>query len=101
MITTAESNPQQVIAAGAVYAVPSVLSESDFRALTPENLFGWRVAKKFGNRWFRGTIREFDFDAGFMVRYDDGDSEHMECAEALKLVQWFRRRFPMEATVVS
>ena len=67
----------------------------------PSDLFGRRIAKQFHGRWFRGTVSSFDFDAGFEVKYDDGDEEHMQCSEVLKSARLFGIRFASETARVQ
>ena len=63
-------------------------------------MIGRRVAKQFHRRWFRGTATSFDFDAGFEVKYDDGDEEHMQLQSVLKCVRLFGVRFASETAIV-
>jgi hypothetical protein len=41
---------------------------------------GTIVMKEFDAGWFKGKVIEHD-DAGFLVEYEDGDSEHMSAEE--------------------
>ena len=50
------------------------------------SLVGAAVRKRFGSRWFNGTVTSFDAAVGwYKVSYDDGDSE--ECDEE-ELQEW-------------
>ena len=52
---------------------------------------GTRVAKNFSGTWYKGSIASFDRKDGFLIEYDDGDSEHLFFHEMIQAVADFRR----------
>ena len=43
----------------------------------PYSLLGKRVSKKFGRRYYKGTIIKYSKTLGYHIKYDDDDQEHL------------------------
>ncbi|KOO31854.1 hypothetical protein Ctob_012745 [Chrysochromulina tobinii] len=55
--------------------------------LKPNALVGRRVSKQFGvDGRFEGRVASYDATQGFELHYEDGDVEHVDAAEVLRLL---------------
>jgi hypothetical protein len=68
---------------------PSAENRALFSSMAPSiaDIRGRQVRKKFGDRWYTGTItRTYAKDKHVRVEYDDGDAEDLDLADAYPLL---------------
>ena len=55
-------------------------------ASDPQLLLGKALRKKFGRKYFTGTIAKYHKTTGYRVEYEDGDEEDLSAEDAQALV---------------
>jgi len=52
----------------------------------PQSLKGKAVRKKFGRRWFNGTVQSYSRANGYRITYEDGDVEELWADDVIPLL---------------
>ena len=84
--------PQQILRYGAVWRIPELVSQREFKNDDPNYWVDRQVSKQFQEGWFDGKVVNFHQDTGFHIKYEDDDEEDVEYHILLKLIANFRRK---------